>query len=1108
MAALGVSVLFFFCWLILGYPVAYLQGRRNLLQAALLAPVCGVAVVLLPVFWLSRIGSLPVNRFAALLTAALILGSAAVWVWLKPRFSVSQYRIVAVILAGALIASGWPMILHGFGWMAYVNGDMAFYSLAAERLLHHSFFEPPDMTAVLQGKDFTTGSWFLHVVVAHRAGADFMLAWASAVTGLTPHEVYMPLLLSFHLTLISTSAALVCQGKKLRTAALVTCVLAGLSAMATRGVLSQLIPQVLGIACLAGTFCVLAHDGERSLRSGLRKAAVGAILFSALAITYNEVIPFLLLSIGIYWRLAAWRGQWPPSRNAIVATCGALVFMMCLLNVYVVDFVRYMTSVAISVGTAAWTQGPRESALFPYFLMPTGLANFWGILAVTRNPGEPFVSLAIFLGGALTLLAALPALVEARRCVPVAVMTVCMLMVGLYLFFNNNDFPTFKLAMYIQPFILGSVAVYLCRLNRPRVLAACAALVALCQVHGQLSYVFQSAGSGVAEGGVSAPFVTVDQVLSQFRAVLGTIPPSRAIAVDTDSIVIGDLQNLYLRGRASNFLSFGGWGLRNVFQPGPEVNSDVAVIARRLYSQAIGGVKELKFEFNGPIVFGKTLSASADSVFVNPNAPDEVDEPVLISMPKGTIFNRFHQRQGGALVTAKPWRELSNHLVFINSRLSTTWAVGNWDLIGVNRLEADFAHRNGTMAALGRYSLFRVVHPSEPFRLIFDLTTSGINPEAGSQLPKVTIIGAERWTFPLVGSGAARVLSPPLRAQVIDGVHYVAIDMGPGWSFPNRRTGLMLLYGRRYMDDPRKITAFGRGLSAISEEQYGRLQIPIRISRFPDDLAANPDMEFSGIWEDGWIGGSSEVTLRQPVTSAPLVIRGAIPKIDDGNFHTSAAVMLNGQIALQRDLGVGEFELNVPAAACGARCRIDVNFSRTQRLPGGDRRPVAAQLKFIGFSRLPARRQSMNHIRQFPDDLHDHRRLEISGIDEDGWLRGSSSVRLRKSVENDAFPIRGSIPKIDRADFKKPVTTKVNGRAVVERSLGPGEFDLSVPAARCGSTCLAEVTFSNTRVLPGSDRRSVGARAALPGFGAEDAGKTAGPKTHSATGKQTSEGEE
>lgn len=70
MLAFGLSIALFVFWGVLGYAfLAVLKIRRSSVQNMLLAPVVGVSVTLLPVFWLNRTG-LPNTHFGTALAGA------------------------------------------------------------------------------------------------------------------------------------------------------------------------------------------------------------------------------------------------------------------------------------------------------------------------------------------------------------------------------------------------------------------------------------------------------------------------------------------------------------------------------------------------------------------------------------------------------------------------------------------------------------------------------------------------------------------------------------------------------------------------------------------------------------------------------------------------------------------------------------------------------------------------------------------------------------------------------------------------------------------------------------------------------------------------------
>jgi hypothetical protein len=159
----------------------------------------------------------------------------------------------------------------------------------------------------------------------------------------------------------------------------------------------------------------------------------------------------------------------------------------------------------------------------------------------------------------------------------------------------------------------------------------------------------------------------------------------------------------------------------------------------------------------------------------------------------------------------------------------------------------------------------------------------------------------------------------------------------------------MLLYGREVHTDYRRITTFGRDISLISEQEYRSFKAPASLRRFPADLATR-HLEYSGIYEDGWVSERAFFKLAPHATARHLVVRGFVPKAGSDGFRSRLELAVDGTPVARRELGVGPFEIKVPAGATRGRHRIDLSFDRVQRLAGDDGRAAAAKIEFIGYS--------------------------------------------------------------------------------------------------------------------------------------------------------------
>ena len=102
-------------------------------------------------------------------------------------------------------------------------------------------------------------------------------------------------------------------------------------------------------------------------------------------------------------------------------------------------------------------------------------------------------------------------------------------------------------------------------------------------------------------------------------------------------------------------------------------------------------------------------------------------------------------------------------------------------------LEPDLYFKGETMAGLGRYLLFQAVNPSPQVCVVLNLSST-LKADGENELPPAMVVGKERERFPLVGRGSAQVFSPPIAPQIINGMPYIALDMGvDGQRIPDRR---------------------------------------------------------------------------------------------------------------------------------------------------------------------------------------------------------------------------------------------------------------------------------------------------------------------------------
>lgn len=922
-----------------------LQSGRSGLQRLLLSPTLGISALLLPVFTLNRAG-LPVGDIAPFVVFGFGLLALLVLFWRRPKLPWSSMLWPAVILLLGAVAVAWPMMHFGFDWGSFSNDDMANYCLAAQRFLQHGYYDLPDLTAYFTGKDYSLAFWYMHVAGGARSGAELMLASIWAVSGLNAHQIFMPTIVALNLALIAATAAAVAgvtTGAKRRRAVNITLILMAVSPLTALGTLYQLIAQVGGLALMTVVLILVCQPLHRSLQRNLRSVVSVSLFVSALFIWYPETLPFL----GVAWMiwLAVLVRQCTPTRR-LAFLRRRLIFAGCVSLASALMLNSYLLSVYVFMEGQA-RQGlnllDKVGVVFPYYMIPSGFGNFWGLLPISSLVNEPFLSAAIVLGILLSGYFFVCAYSQARRGLPFAAMAIVMLAVGAVLFYRDNDFGLFKLAMYLQPFVaavLGFACVYGARL---RLTIAIVLVLCLLQLPSQFAYARRSLGNG-AGGLTEIPYVSQNALPRQFDVFMQKLAGSHpdGYYADSSNVVIAKLQSLYSQGTRLIFPS-------KDFYWGSDRLGDIA--KRNGYGDfwSLSKARHESVLVNRELHLSPTL---INNFGVNAQENALLGKKVLIAnSPQHTIFNRFFTRGDEPLfrVEDKP----KNHLIFISSSLGPHYyqpAVARKN-VAFYQLEHDPMFPGRQIAGVGQHMLLLAAGVTSRPRLLFEISATVLG-QNEHQLPVPIVNGQSNQVAPFVGRGSGRILTPPLEPIIIDGLPYFHIDFGrEGKLFVRQRGGqLMSLYGAEVDIDPRYLTAFARNISLLSEAEADALIAPNSISKFPDDLKSD-SLQYSGLYEDGWVSERAFVMLSATSEANTLVIKGMVPMITDPAFQSVLTVLLDGEQVAQQKLALGAYELKVPTSLTSAQRKVELIFDGYQVLPGGDGRPTGGIINYIGFTK-------------------------------------------------------------------------------------------------------------------------------------------------------------
>lgn len=614
---------------------------------------------------------------------------------------------------------------------------------------------------------------------------------------------------------------------------------------------------------------------------------------------------------------------------------GGIAMLTCLLiwNVQIPQIIVLLTERLGFASTEVY--GRSYQALYR---LPDAAATFFGLRALAHHDGIG-TQLVIVLGFLLLFVCAALSIARARRGDLVSMLACVMVVLTVSLYAHHVSFAIFKMAMYAQPVCLVVLASAVL-VSRWRIPSFAALMVfAIVNLATAFYYTRQSIASSLRD----AAYLQIRGASSlRIRHWLEERDMHGQVIVDSENPSLEKLASIYASDAQMFYPSMdvflpiiGRPGLRDFRNPLVRREMERGELLREAYAARSHRVQ---FPVNG-----KQAVFLADSLVGN---AEHGDSTVLISGNPITCLNREGEGAAREPLSIRPLNEVHDLLIF---KMSSLGAAGDSDVEDKTlfQYEADIFDPNATIAAIGRYLVFNVLHPSEELRLIMDVSDT-LRPDR-VELPRPVVSGSSpSKPLPVYGRGSARIISPPIRPRIIDGQAFVAIDMNrePSMNPEVPRTGLMRLFGNDIPLDPRKFVLYTRGISAVSEEAYQKLKPPTTVIRFPSDLINNRALAYSGIYEDGWASEDFSVRL-STVPGRAFVVKGMIPQVTDPAYTTEATVFVDGIAMLKTQLGTGDFTLSVPAPQRPS-ATVRVRFSRYQRLPNGDDRPVSALIYRIG----------------------------------------------------------------------------------------------------------------------------------------------------------------
>ncbi len=926
-------------WSMAGWVLLCWAGlQRNLFRTLLLAPAAGVVALVLPLFELYRWG-VPVRIGGPLATAAICVGIAVHFLRkgrrVRPPAGLVARVAVVLTLGGAFV--GAPLISEGFAWVSFCNDDMANYVLGGQGLLSRGYLVPYSPTAYVATADPSLQLTAVLEAAGFRCGAELLLAWAMSLVGFADHRVFMPVIIGLQIALVGATAGLVCTGRKRRKQAWLVMIWLPSVALIVLGAVYQLIAQVMGLGLLALAAAVIL-DRARQTR---RTAVLSGLLLGALGVSYPEVMPFLVLAASLHYGLgwvANWRWWATVMGTAIV-----------LWNTYLIGVMNFFL-VQLSVGSKV-----TPALQFPYYLIPSGLPTFWGMMPVAGRLDRPWIDLAIIAAALLTSVAAYSVVRQYRRGEPIGAVALGFGSIAVVLFVRGADFGLYKLTMYLWPFLAGALVLtwwQWFQSRRFRALAFAALLVPLSGWPASWRYISASAGWDTKGSGfVEIPRATESALVDQLRR-LSEQPRESIVMTDTYNPVLAKFEGAFFRGEgfrtpSKDFFASSGRYLGN------NLTNWYAELVRPGFTEGFAALLSQRRAWFPNVEF--LMPPGNGNAFQLEQQPGEVGLPrrytLLRSGKDLTVLNRSSVSAGGG-VSLQASADIRNHLLLTDSYFGRNYyladAARGQGRVALFQLEPDFFRPGQTMASAGRHMLFQVLGPVAGSQMQLEVTAS-LNADGDNRVPPAAILGAKSFPLGAVGRGSAR-LQAPVEPMWIHQRPFLLLDMGTEpRGFREERRGLMAWYGQSLILDNRKITSFVRNISLVTSTP----QPPTYLADVPVGLM-NPALLYSGSYEDGWVAEESYFCLQQPTGETEFAIRLSVP--DVANRPQTITVRVGDEPPQTLALRLGRQELGLPVKALGAAQsrRVHFRFDRASELSRADRRPASVLMEALGFRSLNA----------------------------------------------------------------------------------------------------------------------------------------------------------
>jgi len=1034
----------FLFWTVIGRAILVIfASRLGVLRSWLLSPALGFALLGLIVMVLNQAG-FPVKEFAWPLGTALGVISTIVLFVKRPLTPFRSLWPFVVATLGSLVWTAWPALKFNFSWISIVNDDFTNYCLAAERFKDFGFYRLPT-TQELLGKDYSHYYWFMHVIGLMRFGAEHMLSWLSSITKLPALEIFMPTIMAFAMTQLFSIAGLVLSSGKRRKIAVWTVYLLSFSPMFLFGSLYQLIAQVSGLSLL---FCLVAlltaSYKTRSRRVLLCYAVPTSIVGASLCTFYPEVSPFAIMAIGLFYAYRLIKDKTIPGAHLVLLQYSILGILFILRY----NFISYIYTLANQF-EGNTRKVDLALSVFPFFLIPSGLSSIFGLQAMNQDVPDPWGSIIIILGFLLLVGCIFYAFKAFIRGVPFAFLFVVELVMAIQMYRTGNDFGLYKMVMFMLPLILAAGASLILeskwRLRMPHI----AAIYFILTISTALIYTEGSCGSNVGliseVSHASELFNIRPKSASSGSHWTSTIDNVSAAKVAASLYRSSDMSFICRDYFLPIFSTHPDWPYLNYY---PHYEQ---------FSEALKIASERKTHYF-------VRKAIFDTYFTQVREPIKTDA-YLGQSSDLSLFNKFNlSKEKPALFYLEPSTNTSNRISFIHSDRGNHYYLGDRHRISYFQQESDYYGTHSQFNGIGQFMLLRIENPSPQIYLRVSATKTLMGNGNNTWNSEAKIIGQNNVNLGAIGSGAMNVIAGPITPYVLDGISYIALDFNqPAVAMPTNRHGIKAFYNANINLDYRRLVAYGRDISALSPDEYKTLERPRGLGNFPSDMVDSKGLEYSGIYEDGWISPDSHFVLAKSEMGDQIRIKGYIPDLEGVKKEESINIQINGKDLYRVDCTPGEFDWALPIDHYLNVTTIDLHSSVHAHLAKPDLRPVTAKLSYIGLE--------SKGLYTYAYSGQESAKPLSHNVGSDGWAAPQCEITVPVSTRAKALVLKLEYPGWPGIGEHVQIALRDGSSRIVHAVLNQGMNEVVFPYSGNLSHVTLKIESDHSFKLPAPDSR-------------------------------------